>query len=424
MPSISRSPTSHWPLNKYRSYQYCQSYPLVLHLELGYNPPMKTRGNSRLKGFYKKGVDTRRSILSEMMGEDEKGGFDESVPFELVDRMVENAVGVLEVPLGVATNFVINGMDVLVPMAIEEPSVIAAASNAARMVRAGSGFIAETDPPHTVAQVEILDPSPQAAERIKAAEPEILDMANKTQEVLVSVGGGAREIIVRDHVGGPNRLVVHLVVNCQDAMGANSVNTMAEAVSGRVAELAGGRDGLRILTNLADHRLVRVRAEVPFDALARHDFKGIEVARGIVAASEFALADPYRATTHNKGIFNGIDAVLMATGNDWRAVEAGGHAYAARSGCYGPLAVWEMKDDRIEGAIELPMAVGIVGGAARIHPTARRCIALAGIETASELACVVASTGLASNLAALAALSSEGIQKGHMRLHERKLENA
>ncbi|MCP4200020.1 MAG: hydroxymethylglutaryl-CoA reductase, degradative [Proteobacteria bacterium] len=381
----------------------------------------KTYGSSRLKGFYRKSMDARRALLAEHIGAD--GGkldFEEQIPLNAIESMVENAIGIMGVPLGVATNFQINGHDVLVPMAIEEPSVIAAASNAARMVRQGSGFIAAADPPYTVVQVELLSPAQGAPKRIRQAEREILETANNTQPELVSLGGGALELVIREDVGGRGRLVVHIVVNCLDAMGANMVNTMAEAVSGRLAELAGGKAGLRILSNLADRRLVRVRAEVPFEALVRKGYPGEEVGAGIKAASDFAEADPYRAATHNKGIFNGIDAVLLATGNDWRAVEAGGHAYAARNGRYGPLATWNVRDDKLVGSIELPMAVGIVGGAARAHPTARHSIALAGIETAGDLACVVASTGLASNLAALAALSSEGIQQGHMRLHQRK----
>ncbi len=382
---------------------------------------MKPRGTSRLEGFYRLRMDERRGVLLEKVGETE-GSFEQKLTFELADQMVENAVGVFGLPLGVATNFRINDCDVLVPMAIEEPSVIAAASNAARMVREGAGFRADTDPPLTVAQVEIRGPSKKARERIEAATREILDLADDTQPELVSLGGGAREIIVRENVGETGRAVVHLVVDCVDAMGANVVNTMAEAISMRLVELAGGRAGLRILSNLADRRLARARCEVPFEVLGRKGFNGEDVARGIVAATQFAADDPYRAATHNKGIFNGIDSVLIAAGNDWRAVEAGGHAFAARSGKYAPLTTWQIENDHLVGAIELPMAVGIVGGAARIHPTARLCIELMGVETASELACVVASAGLATNLAALAALASEGIQEGHMRLHERKLQ--
>ncbi|MDJ0762568.1 MAG: hydroxymethylglutaryl-CoA reductase, degradative [Myxococcota bacterium] len=382
---------------------------------------MKSRGASRLKGFYRMGLDARRSEIEKRLAPSTHARpFLGSAPPELIDTMVENAVGAFEMPLGIAVNFLVNGSDVLVPMAIEEPSVIAAASNAAKMARAGSGFQATSDPPLTVGQIEILNPQQTGAARIETAREEILALANTTQEALVALGGGARDLIVREHVGASDRLVVHLVVDCVDAMGANVVNTMAEAVSDRLATLSGGRIGLRIVTNLADQRLARATCAIPLHALARRGFKGSEVAKGIERAYAFAAADPYRAATHNKGIFNGIDAVLTATGNDWRAVEAGGHAYAARSGRYSPLSTWHIQDDGLFGTIALPLAVGIVGGASRSHPTARACLDLMGVETAAELACVVAATGLATNLAALAALSSEGIQQGHMRLHKRK----
>lgn len=378
------------------------------------------RGTSRLKGFHRISAEERRAAIGEKLGLGQKRLF-ERIPQELVDKMVENSVGVFAVPLGVATNFRVNGSDVLVPMAVEEASVIAAASNAAKMARAGSGFLANAAQSLMIAQIEILDHRKDAGERIEEAQSELLSKANDSQKELLALGGGARAIEVRRSVGDPGRLVVHLAVDCLDAMGANMVNTMAETISGDVAALSGGRVGLRILSNLADRRLARAECEIPFEALARRGFEGRDVAAGIAAASRFASCDPYRAATHNKGIFNGIDAVLLATGNDWRAVEAGGHAFAARGGTYGPLATWEIRGKKLVGAIELPMAVGVVGGAAKAHPTARRCLEIMGVETAKELAEVVASAGLASNLAALAALSSEGIQPGHMRLHERKL---
>jgi hydroxymethylglutaryl-CoA reductase len=268
----------------------------------------------------------------------------------------------------------------------------------------------------------VLDPAPGAAERIASGAARIRAIADATQPELVGLGGGARDVEIRDAVGSAGRLVVHLVVDCRDAMGANMVNAMAEAVSTEIAELAGGRAGLRILTNLADRRLARAACRVPFDALARPGFDGESVARGIESASRFAEGDPYRAATHNKGVFNGIDALLLATGNDWRAVEAGGHAFAARSGRYLPLTAWRVEGDELRGRIELPLPVGIVGGACAFHPTARRCLELLGVESAVELAQVAASVGLAANLAALAALASEGIQAGHMRLHARRVE--
>lgn len=337
------------------------------------------------------------------------------------DRFVENVVGTFGIPLGIATHFVINGKEVLVPMALEEPSVIAAASNAARMARFGGGFSAAADPSLMAVQIEILDPTPTAAAALKAAEKRLLALADATQPGLLKFGGGARALKVRQAVGNPRRLVVHLMVDCMDAMGANTVNTMAEAVSADILEISGGRAGLRILTNLADERLVHVKVAIPFEGMKRGRFSGEEVSNGVVRAWEFAAADPYRAATHNKGIFNGIDAVLLATGNDWRAVEAGGHAYAAvKTGTYSPLSAWRIEGETLVGTLEMPMAVGIVGGASVAHPVGKACIALMGIESAAELACIVGSAGLAANLAALAALSSEGIQFGHMRLHARR----
>jgi hydroxymethylglutaryl-CoA reductase len=388
---------------------------------LQYSGGMKRRGNSRLPGFHRLAMAERRRLLAELIG-DGAPFPGEGLPDRLADALVENAVGVFGVPLGVAANFVVNGADVLVPMAVEEPSVIAAASNAARMARAGGGFAAEADAPLTVAQIELREPSAGAAERIGAAATELLALADATQPELIALGGGAREIAVRREPSLGDRLIVHVVVDCRDAMGANTVNTMAEALSSRLADLAGAGAGagLRILTNLADRRLARARVAIPLEALGREGFDGAAVAAGVAAACDFAAADPYRAATHNKGIFNGIDALLLATGNDWRAVEAGGHAFAARGGRYAPLSSWRVDGGTLRGKIELPMAVGIVGGASRSHPTARRCLELLGVETASELAMIAVSVGLAQNLAALTALAAEGIQAGHMRLHARR----
>ncbi len=377
---------------------------------------MKPRGSSRLPGFYRLSPDDRRARVVDRCDDT----YPEGLSVSRAESMIENVVGVFGMPLGVATNFVINGHDVLVPMAVEEPSVVAAASNGARMARQGGGFRAEADQPLTVSQIKILGAPPGAPERILAHKDQILDHANSTQPELVSLGGGAIEIQVRGQVGGEERTVVHLIVDCRDAMGANMVNTMAEAISGRVAQLANGNAGLRILTNLADRRLARSSCTVPVEALSRDGFPGEKVCEGVVRASDFAAADPYRAATHNKGIFNGIDACLIASGNDWRAVEAGGHAFAGRGQGYSPLATWELSDGELCGSIEMPMAVGIVGGAARTNPSARESLDLLGVETGSELAQIVVSVGLSTNLAALAALASEGIQRGHMRLHGRK----
>jgi len=339
-------------------------------------------------------------------------------------RMIENVVGIYALPLGVALNFQVNQRDYLVPMAVEEPSVVAAASYAARMVRAGGGFSATADPPVMIAQIELLDVGDPAGARarIEAARPEILAMADDCQAVLVGVGGGARDLEVR-HVTGStqNRLVVHLHVNCRDAMGANSVNTMAETVAPRLAELSGGRVGLRILSNLADRRLVRVTARIPFSALAsdKSGATGSETAEGVAAASRFAEDDPYRAATHNKGIMNGVDAVVMATGNDWRGVEAGAHSYAARDGRYRPLATWRVEGESLVGRLEMPMAVGTVGGTMQVHPGARLALRILRVSTSEELGMVIGAAGLGQNLAALRALATEGIQRGHMNLHKR-----
>ena len=339
-------------------------------------------------------------------------------------RMIENVVGIYALPLGVALNFQINQRDYLVPMAVEEPSVVAAASYAARMVRAGGGFSATADPPVMIAQIELRDVADPAAARarIEAARAEILALADSCQAVLVSVGGGARDLEVR-HVTGStqSRLVVHLHVNCRDAMGANSVNTMAETVAPRLAELSGGRVGLRILSNLADRRVVRVSARVPFAALTAHGTgpTGSEVAEGIAAASRFAEDDPYRAATHNKGIMNGVDAVVMATGNDWRGVEAGAHAYAARDGRYRPLSTWKVEGESLLGRLEMPMAVGTVGGTLQVHPGARLALRILRVSSSEELGMVIGAAGLGQNLAALRALATEGIQRGHMTLHRR-----
>jgi len=383
---------------------------------------MKGKGSSRVPGLHRLGIDERRRIVAER-GAGRDGPFPgPGLSDQDADSMIENAVGVFGVPLGIAANLVVNGVELLVPLAIEEPSVVAAVTNAARIARVGGGFEARADASLTIAQIEVLGAAPGAVARIDDAAEELLRAADATQPELIALGGGSRRLEPRAAVGAPDRLVVHLVVDCLDAMGANMVNAMAEAISGRVAELAGGRPGLRILTNLADQRLAHASCRVPLEALAREGHSGESVAKGVAAACRFAEGDPYRAATHNKGIFNAIDALLLATGNDWRAVEAGGHAFASRSGSYGPLATWRADGETLLGEIELPMSVGIVGGACRAHPTARRCIELLGVESAAELACVAISVGLAANLAALAALASEGIQAGHMRLHRRRLE--
>lgn len=387
--------------------------------------------SSRIPGFYKLSVQDRVSMLSVRSGlpRAELGLLGEGcLTVEQANHMVENVVGTYSLPLGLGLNFQINGRDYLVPMCVEEPSVIAAASNAARMVREGGGFVAEADPPLMIAQVQLYDvPDTDRATQAILADKEALIVAcNDAQPNLLRRGGGTRDIEVRtlerETEARPGMLVVHLIVDCCDAMGANLVNTVAEAVAPRLAELAGGCFGLRILSNLADRRCVRVRCRVPLDVLRSERFDGVAVRDGIVLASRFAELDPYRAATHNKGIMNGIDPVVLATGNDWRGVEAGAHAFAARSGVYRPLAIWRAgSDGLLHGQIELPMAIGTVGGTLRVHPGARLGLQILGVSSAQELGMVMASVGLASNLAALRALAAEGIQQGHMSLHARSV---
>ncbi|MGQ9593339.1 MAG: hydroxymethylglutaryl-CoA reductase, degradative [Anaerolineae bacterium] len=342
------------------------------------------------------------------------------------DRMVENAVGVHGLPLGIAVNFLINGRDVLVPMAIEEPSVVAGASFAARLVREGGGFWTSSTDPLMIAQIQVLDlPDPwYARAQVLRRKQELLDLANQTDPVVVSLHGGARDVearVIPDSPVGP-MLVVHLLYDCRDAMGANMVNTAAEALAPLVEEITGGRVNLRILSNLADRRLARAEARVPAEALAFGGFDGRTVVDRIVEAYALAAADPYRAATHNKGIMNGVDAVVIATGNDWRAVEAGAHAYAARSGRYTSLSTWgKDANGDLVGTLEIPLAVGLVGGATRVHPAAKVALKVLGVRTARELAEVIVAVGLAQNLAALRALATEGIQRGHMALHARQV---
>lgn len=380
-----------------------------------------TNGSSRIPGFYRLPVEERREQLrlrADLSDEDMQTLDDGGIDTAVADRVVENAVGVYALPLGVGLNFLINGHDYLVPMAVEEPSVIAAASNAARMVREGGGFIAHADDPIMTAQIEIIgvDDPAAAKARLEAASEELLALAHQTLPRLADRGGGARALEVRTH---PGRVILHVHIDCQNAMGANMVNTVAEALGDKAARLARGRSGLRILTNLCDRRRVRVEARVPSSALATDALDGEAVRDGIVAASLFAEDDPYRAATHNKGIMNGVDAVVIATGNDWRGVEAGAHAFAAADGRYRPLAVWRAEGGDLAGRLEMPMAVGTVGGTLHAHAGARLGQRLLGVTDAKTLAMVIGAAGLASNLAALRALATEGIQRGHMALHRK-----
>ena len=343
------------------------------------------------------------------------------------DHMVENAVGVFSLPLGVARNFVVNGREITgVPMAVEEPSVVAAASFMAKLAAAGGGFTAESDPPVMIGQMQVLDlhDVPAAARVLEEHTAELLEEASAVDPLLKSLGGGALELQARVISPSPigDFLAVHILMDVRDAMGANAVNTAMERLAPRVEALTGGRVLLRILSNLADRRLARARCTIPLESLAFRGFTGAEVRDRVIEAWAFAAADPYRAATHNKGIMNGVDAVVLATGNDWRAVEAGAHAYAARSGSYTSLSTWSKAENGdLLGFLEMPMAVGIIGGATRVHPAARAALKLMGVKTAADLAHIIVSVGLAQNLAALRALSTEGIQRGHMTLHARQV---
>ncbi len=399
--------------------------------------------SSRIPGFYKKSIDDRRALISARAGV-ELRRISESLATggmspETADKIVENVVGIYALPFGIALNVTVNKRDVIVPMVVEEPSVIAAASNASKMIRAGGGFEAEVVNPLMISQVQLYDVGDpiEATARLEKAAEELLQMATESVPNLVARGGGPRAIEVRDI--GEGSLVLHVLVDCRDAMGANLVNTIAEAIGDRAAEVANGKLGLRILSNLCDRRVVDVKCRVLSEDLVKRtdsmrplapgqttppEVDGRQVVDAIVQASRFAELDPYRAATHNKGIMNGVDAVVIATGNDFRAVEAGAHAYAARTGRYSPLAIWRRDGDDLTGEMKIPLALGTVGGTLRVHPAARLALDILGIESASDLAMVAASVGMASNLAALRALATEGIQRGHMSLHARSVATA
>lgn len=380
--------------------------------------------SSRISGLYKLSVERRLQVVKDFAGlsDDEAEAVHESAGLDLetADRMIENVIGTMKIPLGIAANFLINGRDYLIPMAIEEPSVVAAASNAAKMMRAAGGILAQATQSLMIGQIQVVDvPDLQAARlKILNARRELLKAANEQDPVLVKVGGGARDLEVRvlDTATGP-MVVTHLLVDVCDALGSNTVDTMAEAVAPLIEGLTGGRVYLRIVSNLADRRLVQARATVSREALG-----GEDVVDGIVCAQSFAAADPYRAATHNKGIMNGVVAVALATGNDTRALEAGAHAYAARSGAYKPLTDWRKNGvGNLVGTLEMPMAVGIVGGATKVNPLARAALKILQVQSARQLAEIMGAVGLAQNLAALRALATEGIQRGHMALHARNV---
>jgi len=383
---------------------------------------MVNKKSSQISGFYKIPIEKRIDIIKDFadLNNEETKLFSSCLDMGIADRMIENVLGTFELPLGIAVNFLINGRDYLVPMAVEESSVVAAASNAAKIARVRGGFKTECTKPLMIGQIQLLGfkDVTDAAEAIMDHKKELLKLANAQDKILIELGGGAEDLEVRilDSPMG-KMIVVHIIVNVLDAMGANAVNTMCEALAPMLEELTGGHVRLKILSNLADRRIVKAKAV--FD---KEKIGGEKVVDAFLESYTLASIDPYRAATHNKGIMNGIDALIIATGNDFRAIEAGAHAYAARNGQYTSLSkYYKDKNGNLVGELEMPMAVGIIGGAANIHPKAKLCRKILGIKTAKELAEVVASLGLAQNFAAVFALSTVGIQKGHMSLHAKNI---
>jgi hydroxymethylglutaryl-CoA reductase len=390
----------------------------------------KTSRRSRIPGFYNLKRLERLEKLSqaggmtaeELAALSGEGG----LTADQADHMIENVIGVFGLPLGIGLNFLINNREVLIPMAVEEPSVVAGASFMAKLAREGGGFQAETTPPEMIGQMQVLGVSdlPTARQAVLEHKAELLEEAGQVDPVLKRLGGGPRDLEVRIFPESPVGpfMVLHLIYDVRDAMGANAVNTAMERMAPRVEAITGGKVHLRILSNLADRRLARARCTIPLASLGFEDYSPEAVRDGVIAAWAFAAVDPYRAATHNKGIMNGIDPIVIATGNDWRAVEAGAHAYAARSGRYTSLSTWGSDPKgNLTGSLEMPLAVGTVGGATRVHPGARAALRLIGVSSAAELAEVIVSVGLAQNLAALRALATEGIQRGHMSLHARQV---
>ena len=390
---------------------------------------MKHHRTSELSKFYDKPLVERQKIVSSWADLDEenlRALQDGGLSLPEADLIIENVIGSYTLPLGVATNFLINGRDYLIPMVIEEPSVVAACSYAAKLFRAGGGFVTSSDRPEMIGQIQLLDLTDlqEASSKIESCRIEVLELANEVAGSIVERGGGAIDLETRAfpdcEIG--KMLVVHLHFDTRDAMGANVINTVLEHIAPFVESISGGRANLRILSNLSDRRKARAEGVIRETSLSTNDSSGEKVIDAIIEAAVFAEVDPYRAVTHNKGIMNGIDALMIATGNDWRAVEAGAHAYAARDGRYKSLTKW-WKDERgnLRGSIEVPMAVGIVGGATRVQGVAKASLKILGVRSACELAEVAAAVGLAQNLAAIRALATNGIQKGHMRLHARQL---
>jgi len=385
---------------------------------------------SRLAGFHKLPVADRLAKVSRMLRltPEESLQLDGTagLPIETANQMIENAVGVFHLPLGLGLNMTVNHRDYIVPMAVEEPSVVAAVSFAAKIVREAGGFTADADDSLMIGQVQVTRfGEPEAAKaKLLAHKEQLLALANSFHPAMLKRGGGARDIEVRvlpapEGPHGEPLLILHLIIDTQEAMGANLINTMAEGVAPMVEQITGGKVYLRILSNLADRRLARSSCRIPVELMADFDLPGEQIAEGIAQASRFASADPYRAATHNKGVMNGVDSMAIATGQDWRAIEAGAHAYACRDGRYTPLSTWNIEEGCLVGRIELPLALGTVGGPVKIHPGVQAALKILRVSTARELSMVMASVGLAQNLAALRALGSVGIQKGHMALHAR-----
>jgi hydroxymethylglutaryl-CoA reductase len=388
--------------------------------------------SSRIPAFYQLTVEERQRRIVEALGltDEEVAALvaADALSLDMADIMVENAVATFALPFGVGLNFQINGRDYIIPMVVEEPSVIAAASNAALVARAGGGFAAEADAGAMIGQIQLVRvPEPAAArERLVAARASLLAAAAELTPGLCKRGAGPRDVEVRlvPTPRGETMVVVHVIVDTGDAMGANATNSLVEGLAPLVEEISGGAACLRILSNLADRRLARAAVRVPVAALGRDGLAGEEVAQRMLYAYEFAYADPYRATTHNKGIMNGIDAVAVATGQDWRGIESGAHAYACRDGAYRSLTTWAVVDGHLVGTIELPMAVSTVGPVAEAHPRVRLALRMLGVASARELGGIMAAVGLASNMAAMRALATDGIQKGHMALHARAVSHA
>ena len=383
---------------------------------------------SQLSGFYKHSRARRAEIVAQWanLTIEERAALVNGLSLAQGDAMIENVIGLYNLPLGIATNFQINGEDVLVPMVVEEPSIVAGVSFAAKLARAGGGFSTRSSEPLMIGQVQVLDvPDMSAAvQAIESAETELLAAANRHHPTIQKLGGGAKAIETRVLPETPvgAMLIVHILYDCRDAMGANAVNTAAESVAPLIEWLTGGRVNLRILSNLTDRRTATAECRIPAESLARDGADGRAVARAIVEAWAFAAADPYRAATHNKGVMNGIDAVAIATGNDWRAIEAGAHAFAARDGRYTSMTDWWQDDaGDLHGRLHIPLSVGTVGGATKVHPTARVAMEILGNPGARRLSEIMAAVGLAQNLAAIRALATEGIQRGHMRLHARQV---